>query len=336
MSAPGAALGLAAGVDRPGRTLALPARVAAGNLPTARRTAVAAGAAGRSDMHEGDAQTVPQEYQLLAIDLDGTLLDSAHALPARNREALHRAHEAGIRVVLCTGRSFTETRGVLEQIGLDLDATITVGGALLSDARTGETLESCPMSAALARRVGQWFRRDGYALLWLHDAHAGGDDGFAVSGALRHPAVDIWLTRSPCRMRPASEIPPEFPPTLRISVVNEDEPLQSLARRFLREFGDEVSCNVIHVPAYRFTVLESFAGAVTKWSGIERLCRRWGIDPRQTVAIGDDVNDVSMLASAGLGVAVANARPAALAAAQLRVAGNDECGVAELIERLLA
>lgn len=275
-------------------------------------------------------------YRLLAIDLDGTLLNSSHELSERNRAALHRAHEAGIKVVLCTGRSFTETRPVLSQIGLDLDATITVGGALLSDARTGQTLEATAMSTDLARRVAGWLRGAGYALLWLHDVHSAGDDGFAIDGPRRHPAVDVWLTRSPCRMRALPEIPAEFPPALRISVVDEDARLTELSDRFFAEFGMAVAANTIHVPAYAFTVMETFTGEVSKWSGIEKLCRRWGIDPRLTAAIGDDVNDLSMLRAAGLGVAVSNARPAALEAARLRVASNDEGGVAELIDRLLA
>ena len=79
-------------------------------------------------------------FKLLAVDLDGTLLDSAHRVPARNRAALHRAHQAEIKIVLCTGRSFTETRPILDEIGLDLDASVTAGGAILTDVATSKTI----------------------------------------------------------------------------------------------------------------------------------------------------------------------------------------------------
>ena len=101
-----------------------------------------------------DAVCTPGPCELLAIDLDGTLLDSSHRVPPENRAALHAAHAAGIRIVLCTGRSFPETRPVLDEIGLDLDATVTVFGAVLTDVRTGRTLERLPFTLDLAYRLG--------------------------------------------------------------------------------------------------------------------------------------------------------------------------------------
>ena len=108
------------------------------------------------------------------------------------------------------------------------------------------------------------------------------------------------------------------------------------AAEFEAAFDGRLTHNIIEVPAYGFTVIESFAAQVNKWYGIERLCRRWAVDPRRTVAIGDDVNDVTMIHNAGLGVAVANARPDVKTAANQVVADNDSCGVADLIDELLS
>ena len=274
-------------------------------------------------------------YQLIAIDLDGTLLDSRGALPPRNRAALHSAHERGLKVVLCTGRSYTETRPVIDQIGLDLDATITVGGALITDVASGATLESAAIEADLARQCAAWFRERGYALLWLHDRHAAGDDGFVIDGPRRHAAIDIWLSRSSCTMRASPGVPEFSHNPLRLTILDEDDELRRLSAELDAAFAAQLTHNMIHVPSYGFSVIESFAGMVSKWYGIERLCRRWGIDPAATVAVGDDVNDLSMIRSAGLGVAVANARPEVLAASRRRTSSNDAGGVAELIESLL-
>src|SRR5215510_2332090 len=137
------------------------------------------------------------KYQLLAIDLDGTLLDSRSRVPSRNREALHRAHEAGMKIVLCTGRSYTETRATIREIGLDLDATVTVGGALLTNVADGRTIERVPIHRTLAGEVAGWFRERSYAILWLHDADEAGFDGFAIDGPRRHAAIDRWLKLSP-------------------------------------------------------------------------------------------------------------------------------------------
>ncbi len=274
-------------------------------------------------------------YRLLAVDLDGSLLDSQHALPPRNREALHRAHERGIRIVLCTGRSFTETRPILEAIGLDLDATVTVTGALVTDLPTGRTWERTPLSLPLAHEVTGWFQQRGYTVLWLLDCDEVGFDGYAIAGPRRHAAVDRWLAQAPVNVRCIDRTPTDSPAPLRVTIVDETSVLETVADDLRAAFDTRVTHNVLRVPAYGFTVVEVFAPQVNKWYGIEKLCRRWQIDPARTVAVGDDVNDVEMIRRAGLGVAMANAQPALRAVARHFTISNDECGVAALIERLL-
>jgi len=276
-----------------------------------------------------------KRFELLAVDLDGTLLDSQHRLPQRTRDALHGAHAAGLKIVLCTGRSYTETRPILQQIGLNLDAAVTVGGALLSDLTTGRTLDCTPIAPHIAAAAATWLLRRGYTVMWLRDASSAGFDGYLIAGPRRHPAIDAWSAATPCEMRPIARLPDDGAPPLRLTVVDDAEALRQVSAEFDRAFDGQLSHNVIGVPMYGFTVLEAFAADVNKWSGIVKLCRRWGIDPRRTVAVGDDVNDLPMVRQAGLGVAVANARPDVRAVARRIVGGNDECGVAELIDELL-
>jgi hydroxymethylpyrimidine pyrophosphatase-like HAD family hydrolase len=276
------------------------------------------------------------DYDLLAIDLDGTLLDTQHALPLANREALHRAHAAGLKIVLCTGRAFAETRPVLAQIGLDLDATVTVFGALVTDVATGRTLErtSIPLDVALA--VTAWFQRDGFPVLWLTDPDEAGDDGFVLAGPRRHPAVDQWIERSPCVVRNLAQLPEHCAAPVRISIIDENNVLEHVSARLRAAFDGRLTHNVLHAPPYRLSLIEAFAPQVNKWYGVEKLCGRWGIDPRRTVAIGDDVNDVAMIRNAGLGIAVANARPVVQAAADRVTDTNDACGVARVINELFS
>lgn len=279
---------------------------------------------------------LPAGAQLVAIDLDGTLLDSSHRVPATNRDALHRAHAAGLRIVLCTGRSFTETRDILEQIGLDLDATVTVFGALISDARSGATLERTAMDAVVAVEFTHWLMSYGYAVLWLTDPHQAGHDGYAFDGPRRHPAYDRWLEMSPCRVERRSAPDRNLTPPLRISIIDERGSLQAMSAELAARFAGRVAHNVLDAPSYDLTVIECFAPQINKWVGVERLCRRWGLDPARTVAVGDDVNDVALLCGAGLGVAMGNARPEARAAATLTTGTNDEFGVATLLDAVLA
>jgi hydroxymethylpyrimidine pyrophosphatase-like HAD family hydrolase len=275
------------------------------------------------------------EYALLAVDLDGTLLDSQHKLPAENRAALHRAHQAGLRVVLCTGRSFPETRPVIAEIGLDLDATVTVFGAVLTDVRTGRTLERVHIPLAVAYEFTDWLVQRGFAVLWLTDADECGFDGYVIDGPRRHPAVDRWVQQSPCQVRCVDNLSGDVFPPVRISIIDEAATLAQVSAALSRDFAGRLTYNLLRAPAYDLNILEAFAPRVNKWYGIQRLCRRWGIPPARTAAIGDDINDLDMVRCAGLGIAMANAHPAVKAAAGRHTLHHDAGGVAAAVAELL-
>lgn len=275
-------------------------------------------------------------FELLAVDIDGTLLDSTHRVPAAHRDALRRAHDAGLRIVLCTGRSYPEIRGILEHLDLDLDAAVTVSGALVCEAATGRTLSDAPLDGAVATRLYAWLRELGYAVLWLTNRDACGHDGYALSGPRMHAGHVNWLAKTPCRVRQMETLPPDAAPALRLSVIDDRPALQRVAEELVERFGHQAAHNLLDAPSYRLTVLEILAGHVTKWRGIESLCRHWGVDPVRTVAVGDDVNDLEMIRRAGLGVAMGNAVPAVRAAARRTTGTHDEGGLAMLIDDILA
>lgn len=275
-------------------------------------------------------------WRLIAIDLDGTLLDSQHRLPDVNRDALHRAHAAGLKIVLCTGRAFTETRPVIAEIGLDLDATVTVFGALVTDVATGRTLARRAIDLPLARAATAWFQERDYAVLWLADADTAGFDGFVLDGPRRHPAVDRWVAKSPCIVREVRDLPADAPEPVRLSVIDDEAALEPVSAALRVAFDGRLVHNVLHAPPYNLSLVEVFAAGVSKWAGLQELCRRWNIDPRHTVAVGDDVNDLEMVQSAGLGVAMENANPRLRAVARHVTASNDAGGVARLIDELLS
>jgi hypothetical protein len=273
--------------------------------------------------------------RLLAIDLDGTLLRATGEISPRNRDALHRAHQAGMKIVVCTGRCFAETRPVLQDIGLDLDAVVTVSGAVVSDAASGRTLARSVLCSDLGVELVHWLRERGYAVLWVHDADQAGFDGFLLDGPHLHEALERWLHTSPCRVDRVRELPQVAFDPVRVTVLDEPGLLEPVAGELGRRFGPRVSYNYLGIRNYTVGLLEVFAAGVTKWRGIAELCRRWEIDPAATVAIGDDMNDLDMIRCAGLGVAVANARPAIVAAARRVVSHHEADGVGELIDDLL-
>jgi hypothetical protein len=83
-------------------------------------------------------------------------------------------------------------------------------------------------------------------------------------------------------------------------------------------------------------ILEAFDKSANKWSALQHLARQWGVPERRIAAIGDEVNDIPMIANAGLGIAMGNAIPAVKAVAKAHTGDNRSDGVAEAIERLLS
>lgn len=275
------------------------------------------------------------KYELLAVDLDGTLLGPAHRVSPVDLAALHRAHQAGLRIVLCTGRAYAETRPILDQIGLDLDAAITVGGAVIVDVPTSRSIWRCEMPDTLARDGYRWFADLGFAVLWLVDSHVAGFDGFAIDGPRRHPAFNLWVQKTPCTVREVAVLPAELPPAVRLTVVDDIGALRDVSSQFAEAFDGRLTHNILTAPEYRLTLIEVFAAGVGKWPAIKTLCTRWGIAPERTVAVGDDVNDVDMVREAGLGVAMANAHATVKAVAKRETNSHTEGGVARVIDWIL-
>ncbi|HRY68017.1 MAG TPA: HAD-IIB family hydrolase [Phycisphaerae bacterium] len=280
---------------------------------------------------------MPRSHRLLTVDIDGTLVDSHGEVPDRNRAALRAAHEAGLRVCLCTGRSLAETRSVLDRLDLDLDAAVLVFGAIVWDLREHRTLLRSHLPTGTAARLVRFFTERRDSILLLFDVSEGGVDYRLVQGDGDVEAYEGWIRRSPAVTERIEAWTPEIGQPIRIGVIQEPcciaETMQALGREFSAE---EVKYNAIYAPNYGFHVVECFAPQVSKWHGIGHLLRLWGITPAEVVAVGDDINDVEMIAGAGLGVAMGNAIDAVRAVAKWRVPTNDECGVAVLVDALLS
>jgi len=275
-------------------------------------------------------------FRLIAIDLDGTLLNSRNELSAANRDALHRAHQAGVAVCLCTGRSLIEARPVVEQIGLDLDAGVFVFGAVVADPCSGEVLFRNPMSPDLADRLIRFLGQQGHCVLVLYDRSQNGCDYLLVDGRHNRDAYERWLAITPAGAERTASWQPRGCSPLRVGIIERPARIEETLAQVRKAFpADQAKINSIFAPNYGLHVVECFAPAVNKWYGILQLAGRLGIAPHEIATVGDDVNDLEMIANAGLGVAMGNAIPAVKAIARHHTRTNDQDGVACLIDGLI-
>lgn len=311
----------------------------------------------RRDAHDTRARRVyspapvsTPRYRILAIDLDGTLVDHSGRVSDENVRALARARVGGLMPVLCTGRALIECVGVIERVA-QTDPVIVSGGAMVACPTTHETLERFTLDLDLTRGVVSHLHARGHAALLLKDASAAGYDYLVVSpGGERDldPASRTWFKHMSARVRFATSLDADEHPehSVRVGAYAANTPVDELAFELRERFGGEAMLqhfSGVLMPAERreqglhsVHIVELFHTSADKWKALERLARRMGVALAQTAAIGDQTNDLSMITHAGLGIAMGNADPRVKAAAGRITLSVNEHGLAHAIDRMLA
>ncbi|MFG0331607.1 MAG: HAD hydrolase family protein [Phycisphaerales bacterium] len=289
----------------------------------------------------------PRGYDLLALDLDGTLLNERGKISAANLRAIADARRAGLQIVVSTGRGYAEAMHSLPVDCLD-GAIICAGGAMTVDMISGRTLHRSTMPESLVERVAQTLNEaTGHLVLLLKDHDTTGLDYLLVGRGRIDPASEWWFNQIPVRLstveRPAEDPHPRE--TVRVAVVTTVREMSTLWRVMNERFQNETF--VHHFPIIsgaadgrveksgEIHLLEVFQPETNKWSALAELAAEREIPVERVAAIGDEVNDLAMLRGAGLGIAMGNAPDSVQDAAQQVTETNVNDGVALAIERIL-
>ncbi len=281
--------------------------------------------------------------RLLALDLDGTLLNSHGLVSARNRRALALARERGVRVALVTGRRFRDARPLALELGLDVPV-IAHNGALTKHARTLETVAAIHLPLAAAHAVLRVGRAHNADPLVSDDAAGPGVLVYDHIDEANRPAFEYmaWARRihgaeaDAAIVRVASlEAYLDHPP-VHIAFSGTDTGMLRLSEVLRQELAAQVKLMVTVYPAKQFGLVDVLHPDVSKGTGLAAVAQAYGIPRAQVMAVGDNHNDVEMLEYAGTRVIVANAEPALRQLAGVHVtASNDEDGVAVAIEEFI-
>ena len=255
-------------------------------------------------------------------DLDRTLVGEDAVLRPRTETALRAAVEAGMRVVVATGRMFRSVRPYLEQAAL-ADPVVCYQGAVVADPVSGEFLLHEPIPLDLARETIRAVEAKGFGLncyvgdeLYVTRETAAARRYADFQHLPIHAVGDLaeWLAE---------------PPT-KLVTIDDPEVLDDLEARMKAEFDGRLYISK-SLPYF----LEFASPNVTKASGVAFVAERVGFSAHRTVAFADGENDVELIDWAGYGVAVANAHERVLAAADVVCPPVDEEGVAQMIEAFL-
>ena len=270
--------------------------------------------------------------KLIALDLDGTLLTTEKELSPENEAALRRAAGMGIEIVPATGRFYSAIPENIRSLPY-LHYAITINGAKLCDVRTGRTIFRAEIPWRRAVEIMGFLD----SLPVIYDCYM--DDWGWMSRAHYERAAEFAPHRHSLEMLQKLRTPvPELKAHLaqvghdvqKIMMFFRDEALrQRMMGEMARRFPDLAVTSSIP----RNVELNSLDAR--KGAALTRLAAYLGAEPAETMAFGDDLNDITMLKAAGIGVAMGNASPEAKAAADYVTASCDESGVAQALERLL-
>lgn len=244
---------------------------------------------------------VKREIRLIALDMDGTLLNHNQEITEENKKAIKRAKESDIQIVISTGRPFQQIERYMDELNLS-SFSVTINGSEIWEGR-GKLIEQ------------HLFRQEQIERLWkLANIH--NLTYWAITeGEIFHNNIPHHVDLSKYKW-------------LKFGFDIHDTNLRNMIIEELRKDDLEVTNSSP-------TNLEINPLGINKGAALEKVCDRLGFTIDHVMAVGDSLNDISMIKKAGFGVAMGNAQDTVKNAADWTTATNEENGVAKAIYEVL-
>ncbi|MFT5288038.1 MAG: Cof subfamily protein (haloacid dehalogenase superfamily) [Planctomycetota bacterium] len=273
-----------------------------------------------------------QTYDAILLDLDGTLVNSQGSILPRTRSALHAASEAGIRVMIATGRSAEGTLPVIEALGLDGPAVVYNGAGIYCP-RAGKLIEERVLSNRAVERTLAFASERELLTVVMRPRQKFG----MAPRTDEERAATKWLEE--LKIVPAQDLPRET--LIRITLFG----LEGMTSARLRSDLEASMDQPVYLTDFPLNCLaghrESLLGVVDiqppcrgKGEALRFLQETYGIPPERVVAVGDASNDVPMLEAAGLGVVMEESMVEAREVADRTIGSCETDTIAELVEEL--
>lgn len=270
-----------------------------------------------------------KNYRLIALDMDGTLLNSRLEITPETKKAIADAHAAGKYIVLSTGRCISELREILVQLP-EVRYLVCENGCCVYDCKEGRTLHCDPVPKEEVRNI-----------LKVLEGEKVVRQVFSENQSYINQADDSWMQA--CLMEKYRE-------TFKVSAILDPHLFERYDREPFRiekvnlyfEFDEarervrqKLSDRPIQAISTMVYLLECFSKDADKGRGLKMLCDHLSIPMNQVIAVGDGRNDLEMLSVAGLSVAMGNADDFVKEAAHITTVDCDHDGVAKVIYEYL-
>jgi Cof subfamily protein (haloacid dehalogenase superfamily) len=263
--------------------------------------------------------------ELIATDLDGTLLNSQHELSERTLTALQAAREQGVHLVLATGKTRASALRLIEQLKLDTPGIYNQG--LITYNPDGSVRQQLILSPEIARQVITFAEDRGFTML----AYSGDD---LLTRRRNHDTALLEEFGEPQAHEVGSLLNIlDTVPVNKVLAIHRADTRRINALRWQLSMQLNGSSRLMQagVPS----MMEVMPAGASKGTALKALLKELKITPDKVMSLGDGENDIEMLQQAGIGIAVENASQQVKDVADHVVASNDQDGVAEAIERFV-
>lgn len=267
-------------------------------------------------------------YKLIALDIDGTLLNSKKEVTKEVFDAIQMAKKKGVKVVLSTGRPLPGVQSLLKELKLNDEENyvVTFNGGLVQEISSQDVISNIEMSYEDFDIIYNELSKKHNVKI-----HINTPDSVVVpyKDAPKYSIHEANLNNIPVICMDESEINEDLT-FCKVMLIDEPEIIDNIITKIPKEFHDKYTI-VRSAPFF----LEFLNKKVNKGSGLQALCNKLNIDPCEVIAVGDEENDRHMIEFAGLGVAMGNARDSIKEISNYITDSNDNNGVAKVISEFI-
>ena len=266
------------------------------------------------------------KYKALALDLDGTLTNREKKVPAGNKEAIEKAIDAGVKVILASGRPLFGITPIARELELDKKGgyILAYNGGCIVDCKTGKQMSATIMPQDCIADICSLARANGvYALTYADTQIAAESDSDEY--VKKEAICNSTTIKKVDDLRKFVDYPVE-----KFLVVGEHEKLLPVQKALLDKHEGVI--NAFFSENY---FLEVVPAGVAKDASLDKLLTLLDITSEELVACGDGMNDIPMLKYAGLAAVMENAYPEVKKYADVNAPSNDDCGVAYVIDNYI-
>lgn len=282
--------------------------------------------------------------KLIAIDLDGTLLNTHHKISKENADAIRMAQRLGIEVTICTGRYYADVKALADEAGIKTHIISNNGSSICS--KDGQTIDSFQLNRVDLKEILTWLEKNSYSYeiatdfnnIYLKDAFENLEKDFytakKIDSSLEESALHTVLgaLRSQTNMMlldSKEDILSLKDNLYNLQVVTFDKEKRKKGIEFCKSNG---SFSVVTSSDFNFELVNNIT---SKGHALSVLGKYLNIDLTETMAIGDSFNDLSMLKKAKYSVAMGNAREEIKSICDFTTLKNNDNGVAHAINKYI-